>query len=99
LVTNISNAHHAYSQRYINNNGEINFCYREERDKSYNSQRKPARYAFAGYIGFKAVSLLKYGNIWGERSLPIIGGPECSIDIDTKEDLEYAEFILRRREK
>lgn len=97
LVTKVSNANHAFSQRHINDNGDIQFCYREDRDKNYNSQRKPSRYVFAGYVGFRVVSLLKYGTIWGERSLPIIGGTECAIDIDTEEDLEYAEFYLRKK--
>ena len=97
LVTKISNANHAFSQRHISNRGEMEFCYREDRDKHYNSQRKPERYAFAGYIGFRTVSLLKQGSIWGGRSLPIIGGQECAIDIDSKADLEYAEFIQRRK--
>ncbi len=99
LVTKISNAQHAYSQRHITENGEIQFCYREEREQSYNSQRKPSRYAFAGYVGFRAVSLQKNGNIWGERSYPIIGEQECAIDIDTKEDLEFAEFYLTRKQE
>jgi len=98
LVTSIPNTYHAFSQRCVES-GKVKFCYPEEREKYYNSQLKPTHYAFAGYVGFRTKSLLRYGNIWGEKSLPIIGSPECTIDIDTLEDLEYAEFILRRRGK
>ncbi len=98
LITKVSNTNHAFSQRRMNQ-GAVEFCYPEEREKSYNSQLKPTYYVFAGYIGFRVESLLKYDNIWGKLSIGIIGHPECAIDIDTKEDLKFAEFYLRNKEE
>lgn len=96
LVTPIPNTYHAFSQRIIRDN-TIQFCYPHDRECCYNSQLKPVNYAFAGYVAFRVESLLKYGSIWGRKSLPIIGSSECAIDIDTPEDLEYAEFVLSKK--
>ena len=97
LVTLIPNIFHAFSQRVTDDDGFIRFRYPEDRDRCFNSQTKPTHYAFAGYVGFRTESLLKHGNIWGEKSLPIVGPPECAIDIDTPADLEYAEYVLGKR--
>jgi len=97
LVTVVSNTQHAFSQRIIEGSF-IKFRYPEDRERCFNAQLKPIHYAFAGHVGFRTESLLRHGNIWGEKSLPLIGSPECAIDIDTPADLEYAEFILRRKE-
>jgi len=98
LVAPVSNTQHAYSQRVIND-GEIEFRYKKDRESCFNSQSKPVFYAFGGYVGFRTQSLLKTGCIWGETSLPIIGGPECLIDIDTPEDLQFAEAYLKVKQE
>ena len=96
LVTRIDNAHHAFSQRRIREWGTIHFCYPHEREECFNSQKKPNRYAFAGYVAFATRSLQEHGNIWGKVSLPIVGDRNCGVDIDTPEDLEYAEYLIKR---
>ncbi len=97
LVVPVSNSQHSFSQRKINNDGTIEFCYPEDRNKHYNSQSKPVHYSFAGYVGFKAKSLLETGSIWGKKSKPIIGDHTVFVDIDNPYDLEYAEFILWKK--
>lgn len=98
LIAPIPNAYHAYSQRVIDGN-RVGFKYPIEREECYNSQLKPKHYAFCGYIGFKTASLLKYNNIWGKESMPIVGSSDCLIDIDTPEDMQFAEFILEKGNK
>jgi CMP-N-acetylneuraminic acid synthetase len=95
LVVRVPNSSHAYSQR-INVEGSMKFKYPTDRNKCFNSQKKPDHYIFCGYVAFKVASLLKNKNIWGKNSLPIIGVKKCGIDIDTPEDLDYAEYIWRK---
>ncbi len=89
----VNNTQHAYSQRQIVD-GNVNFVFHKLRKKSYNSQLKPKFYQFAGYAACKVGSLKKYGNIWGKVSLPIVVDWKEAIDIDTKEDLEYAQLLI-----
>jgi len=91
-IWKVPNTLHAYSQRKLNGNF-VEFAFPELRNKCYNSQRKPDFYAFAGYVACRVGSLLKYNNIWGERSVGIEVPFIESIDIDTAEDLEHAEKL------
>jgi CMP-N-acetylneuraminic acid synthetase len=69
-IWRVPNTLHAYSQRVVVDD-EVKFVFPDMREKHYNSQRKPNFYSFAGYVACKVGSLLKYNNIWGERSLGI----------------------------
>jgi CMP-N-acetylneuraminic acid synthetase len=91
-VWKVPNTLHAYSQRMIIN-GNVEFMFPELRSRHYNSQKKPDFYAFAGYVACKVGSLLNYNNIWGKRSLGIEVNQIEAIDIDTVEDLEFAERL------
>ena len=92
-VVKISNTHHEYSQREIFNN-TIRFVNRVQRDKHYNSQRKPSRYAFAGYVACSVKSLLEHKNLWGEESCPVIVDKYEAHDIDTEDDLRHAQVLI-----
>lgn len=92
-VCKVDNIYHEYSQREITGK-EIRFVRPELRAKHFNSQKKPDRYAFAGYVAFRVGSLLKHNNIWGELSYPVIVDKLEAHDIDTEEDLHHAEALL-----
>lgn len=91
-IWKVPNTLHAYSQRKIDN-GFVEFADRR-RDGAYNSQRKPDYYAFAGYVACKVRSLFQHGNIWGEKSVGIEVNQIEAIDIDTKEDYEFAKKFI-----
>jgi len=92
-VVRVSNTHHEYSQREIFND-TIRFVNHVQRDKHYNSQRKPDRYAFAGYVACSVESLLEHRNLWGEKSCPIIVDKYEAHDIDTEDDLRHAQALI-----
>ena len=92
-VVKIQNVFHEYSQREIIGE-EIRFVNRVQRDKHYNSQKKPDRYAFAGYVACRVRSLLKHNNIWGNTSYPVIVDQYEAHDIDTETDLRHAQALI-----
>ena len=77
----------------MNGRSGIMFANPEKREKHFNSQLKPKRYAFAGYLSFKVKTLLEQNNIWGKRSYPIIVKEIEAFDIDTENDFKYATII------
>ncbi len=42
-------------------------------------------------------SVLSAGNLYGNKVVPYIMDKECSIDVDTSYELQWAEFILKKR--
>jgi len=88
----VSNILHAYSQRVIN--GWVAFAFPELREKHFNSQKKVPHYAFAGFVGCRVKALCENGNIWGTRSIGVITHMFEGFDIDTEEDLKYAESFI-----
>lgn len=89
----VSNTHHAFSQRVFED-GWVKFAFPHFRNRCYNSQRKPDHYVFAGFVACRVNSLFFNNEIWGWRSVGIEVPEIESFDIDTKEDLEYAQSVL-----
>ena len=92
----VSNTLHAYSQR-VYRDGYVRFAFPSEREVHFNSQAKPAHYSFAGYVACRVSSLLKHNNIWGEKAVGLSVNPLEMTDIDTEEDLKFAEACINSR--
>lgn len=92
-VYEVNNIYHAYSQRVFKD-GWVNFAFPELRNKYPHYQQKPNHYVFAGLIACRVKALLENQNIWGTRSLGIVASDIETIDIDTEEDLKYAESLI-----
>jgi len=92
-VTQVSNIYHEYSQRKMISDC-ILFAHPKARKKCFNSQLKPKRYVFGGYVACRVESLLKHKDIWGKISCPIEVSNLEILDIDTREDLDHVQAIL-----
>ncbi|HDY89673.1 MAG TPA: hypothetical protein ENH82_16365 [bacterium] len=92
----VSNTLHAYSQR-VYRDGYVRFAFPSEREVHFNSQTKPAHYSFAGYVACRVSSLLKHNNIWGKKAVGLSVNPLEMTDIDTEEDLKFAEACINSR--
>ena len=59
-------------------------------------QDKPVLYARNGpaVLAVRADVVLKHGSLYGARSLPLVMPREASVDIDTLEDLQWAERLV-----
>lgn len=97
-ICKVPNTLHAYSQRIIegsmHHRSLVKFAYPEERNAHFNSQSKPDHWYFAGYIACRVGSLLKHGNIWGEKSIGFSVNNVEAMDIDTEVDLAIVELIV-----
>jgi CMP-N-acetylneuraminic acid synthetase len=61
-------------------------------------QDKPAVYARNGpAVLVSAPETLRQGSLYGERCVPLLMSARESIDIDSKDDLEMAEWLMGRR--
>lgn len=94
-VVPVPHNHHAYNQRYLTGSGCIDFRFKEEREKFYNKQLKPAFFVHGNLFVFKAQTLLETKDIYGEKSLPYFIPKVYSFDVDGPDDLKIAECILK----
>ena len=95
-ITPVIHNSHAYNQRIITDN-KIVFRFAKERSEAYNKQRKPSHYIFGNLVVFKTTSLFNNNNCFGKISLPIYITRDYAIDIDTPEDIDYADFLLENK--
>jgi CMP-N-acetylneuraminic acid synthetase len=95
-VTRFPHNFHAYNQRVVED-GCVSFRFPVERKIHYNKQTKPIYYIFGNLIVSRSRTLLEKGDIFGEHSLPIVIPLYYAADIDTAEDLDWAEWLLASR--
>jgi CMP-N-acetylneuraminic acid synthetase len=93
-ITAIPHNFHAFNQRILEA-GVVRFRFPREREVCYNKQSKPAHYAFGNLVVMRSSSLLERGQIFGDRSIPVIIDPPYALDLDTGEDLDTAQWFLR----
>jgi CMP-N,N'-diacetyllegionaminic acid synthase len=72
------------------------------RSRTMNSRRlhgqQAAAYVPTGLVyAFRISAVLEHRSIFGRKAIPIMTGWENYLDVDTAEDLELADFKLRRR--
>jgi CMP-N,N'-diacetyllegionaminic acid synthase len=95
-ITEFPHNYHAYNQRKIKD-GQVSFCFPEERKKYYNKNTKPKHYMFGNLIVTRSRTILNQKDIFGEISKPIEIPYPYAIDIDGPADLDLAEYYLSRK--
>lgn len=95
-IVAVSHNSHAYNQRVVEN-GSVRFRFLEERRSAYNKQRKPPHYLFGNVVVSRSASLLEGKDCFGNVSVPVEIQRAYALDVDTGEDITYAEFLIRTR--
>lgn len=93
-ITPVFHNAHAFNQRIVND-GLVEFRFPAERRAAYNKQRKPKHYIFGNLIVTRTRALLQRKDCFGDISVPVEVPRIYSLDIDTLEDLDYAEYLVR----
>ena len=84
---------HAYNQRVIED-GLVRFRFVDERRAAYNKQRKPQHYLFGNVVASRSASLLAGKDCFGDVSVPIEIPRIYGFDVDTPDDIAYAEYLI-----
>jgi CMP-N-acetylneuraminic acid synthetase len=93
-IAPVPHACHALNQRVVED-GIVRFRFLEERRQAYNKQRKPAHYTFGNVVVTRSASLLAGKDCFGDVSVPIKIARLYALDVDTAEDLEYAQCLMQ----
>lgn len=93
-ITPVFHNAHAFNQRVVND-GLVGFRFPAERRAAYNKQRKPKHYIFGNLIVTRTRALLDGKDCFGDISVPVEIPRIYSLDIDTLEDLDYADYLVR----
>jgi CMP-N-acetylneuraminic acid synthetase len=95
-VTKVEGVHHPYWMYKSSESFLTEFVDGIRIQDYYQRQLLPECLRLNGVIDmFRAENLSKYNNMYGKNILPFPLEGKFSIDIDTVEDLRYAEFILK----
>ncbi len=95
-VVMVPHQFHAHNQRMMSDSGDdIWFVYPKEREKGYSKQTKPIHYTYGNLIVMRTRSLLEDRTMFGCPSIPIIISLYTAYDLDTEEDIEMAELMIR----
>jgi len=86
--------HPVFWHKYINEQGKITPLF--EKDHVVNRQELPVTYYPNGAIFIFDIAFLKKKNYYGEETYGYLMSNKNSIDIDTQEDFDYAEFIFSK---
>lgn len=92
-VTTVFHNAHAFNQRVVKD-GLVRFRFPEERRAAYNKQRKPKHYVFGNLVVIRTRAFLARQECFGEVSVPIEIPRVYSLDVDTVEDLDYADYLV-----
>lgn len=93
-VTPVLHNAHAFNQRVVED-GRVRFRFHEERAAAYNKQRKPKHYVFGNLVVTRAQALLEGSDCFGTTSAAVEIPRAYALDVDTPEDLDYADFLVR----
>lgn len=93
-VTRVSSNSHAYNQRFHDENGS-HFLFKKERKYCFNKQLKPEFYIHGNVRVMRVASLIRNGNLFGEKSIPIEIPQIRAMDVDGGDDLIMAESIIK----
>jgi CMP-N-acetylneuraminic acid synthetase len=95
-VVKVPHQFHAHNQRIMNDNGkDISFVFEKEREKGYNKQTKPDYHTYGNLIVTRTKSLIEDKTIFGRPSIPVVIPLYTAYDLDTKEDIELAELMIK----
>ena len=84
---------HAINQRELNGD-HVTFALGREREKSYNKQKKPARYTFGNVVSVRAQALCRGEGVFAEPSFGVVIPYLHSFDLDRVEDIPIAEALV-----
>lgn len=96
-VTKAPFHYHPCNARTTGPDGTIGFLFPEEKKKCPNSQSAPPVYFFGNLYATRRSTIERYGNLYGERSFPVIVDAIAAFDIDDLFDLELAEWLYQKR--
>lgn len=85
--------HHAYNQRTFKL-GKVEFAFKKEREACYNKQLKPSHCVFGNFVATRIKDLDK--GVFAEPSYGVFISRQEAVDVDSQEDLEYAQFVSSR---
>ena len=86
---------HPYNIRQVNADGTVTFFMPKEHDLYPTRQGKPKFYAFGNTYVLKRQTLTRYGNLYGERCMPLVIDPVSAFDINDPVDLAIAECLVK----
>lgn len=92
-VSDLPHNHHAFNQRVLDG-GFVRFRFPHERRVLYNKQAKPRHFVFGNVVVTRTASLLDGRGVFGERSVPVQVSSLYAVDVDTQEDLDYADWLV-----
>lgn len=93
-VTLCSHNAHAWNQRFVDEHGQIEFLFAEERKQAYNKQRKPKLHIFGNLIGARSTALLQSDGFYAEPAAGISIPSAYGFDLDSPQDINLAEALL-----
>lgn len=89
--------YHPFNARHMNPDGTASFAFAEEKLKFPNRQAAPEFYFFGNLLISTYKTLMEDRVLYGDRTTPVIVTALESFDIDDRDDLEMAEFLMTRR--
>jgi len=97
-VVQVPHQYHAHNQRQMFDDGkDIAFVYEKERKIGYSKQTKPVYYTCANLIVARTDPMIKDKTLFGRPSIPIEIPRYYSYDLDTADDLEMAELMIKNK--
>lgn len=95
-VVRVPHQFHAHNQRIMYDNGkDIGFVFEKKREKGYSKQTKPTYYTYGNLIVTRTRSLMDNKTLFGRPSIPIVIPIYTAYDLDTLEDIELAELMIK----
>lgn len=95
-VVEVPHQFHAHNQRIMYDNGkDIGFVFEKEREKGYSKQTKPVHYTYGNLIVTRTRSLMDNRTLFGRPSIPIVIPIYTAYDLDTQENIELAELMIK----
>lgn len=86
--------HHAYNQRFFEG-GCVRFRFHQERMECFNKQLKPKFYIFGNLIITRVQALMSGKGIFAEPSLGEVIPSREAFDIDSAEDVDFAQWLVQ----
>ena len=94
VISYTEEAHPISWHRYIDSSGKFESIFPEN---IQNRQMNRPTYYPNGAIYVFSLGLIKQGKYYSENSFAYLMPRERSIDIDTADDFNYAEYLMRKR--
>ena len=97
-VVKVPHQFHAHNQRVMYEEGkDIGFVFEKEREIGYSKQTKPVYYTYGNLIVTRTRALLEKKSFFVRPSIPIVIPLYTAYDLDTQDDMELAELMIRNK--